>query len=290
MSRRPSALLQSLRYRDVVIFEAPALVGLAFSIPDTALANVAKTVLFALAGFLLMAHIFYFNDWSDRASDADVSKEGRASIGESLTSQQTLTLAVLLGLSALAALAALSTTLLILGSIILLLGVAYSFPVLRFKGKGIPLLSSFLHIMGTVLTFLLGYALFSPLDVRALLIGGFFALIITAGHLVQEVQDYAGDRATHISTNAVRFGPRLIFVVSFGLFTFSFAYLFGLSSSGLIRSELRYLLIFYPVYAMLALRAFRAGLVSDQVRRFRSRYRILFAVIVSIMAAWTVLG
>lgn len=290
MSRRLASFLRSLRYRDVFIFEAPALVGVAFSIHDITPETLAETLRFALAGFLLMAQIFYFNDWSDRASDADGSRKGRAWTGELLTSQQTLTLAVLLGLSALGALAALSATLLIIGSMILLLGLAYSFPVLRFKGKGIPLLSSFLHITGTVLTFLLGYALFSALDVRALLIGGYFALIITAGHLVQEIQDVAGDRATHISTNAVRFGPRLIFLVSFVLFTLSFAYLFGLASGGLVPAGLRSLLAFYPVYVFLAWRTFRAGLASEQVHRFRGHYRVLFAAVVSIMAASTVLS
>ena len=280
----------AIRYRDALIFQAPSVVGLAFSFPALTSTSVARILLFLLGGFLLMAHIFALNDWSDRASDAEASRKGRVEAGQTLSHRQKLVLAVGLGAAAIGAMALLSTTLLILGTLALLLGVAYSFPVLRFKGKGIPVLSSFLHITGTVITFLLGYALFSPLDVRALLIGGYFALIITAGHLVQEVQDFAGDRATDISTNAVRFGPGLVFLVSFVLFTLSFAYLFGLAAGGSIPSGLRGLLAFYPVYAFLAWRTFRAGLNSEQVHRFRGQYRILFAALVSIMAAWTVLG
>jgi 4-hydroxybenzoate polyprenyltransferase len=194
-----------------------------------------------------------------------------------------------LGAASLVAFSFLSPTLVLIAFLILLLGVAYSFPFLGLKGKGIPLLSSVQHVAGTMLTFMLGYALFSPIDTRALLIGGYFALIITAGHLVQEVQDYQGDLTAGISTNAVRFGQRWMFGVAFGLFTLSFAYLYGLASGGLIPSALRYLAAFYPVFCLLAWRTYRAGFSPENVRRFRSQYRRLFALIVLVMSLGTVL-
>ncbi len=289
MSTSFGALLHSIRYRDALIFQAPSLVGLAFVFPSLTLSSTSRIIIFLLAGFLLMAHIFAFNDWSDRASDASSAPEDTADAADQpISHHDKLWLALVLGLSGLALLGALSFRLLVLGTLILLLGVAYSFPVLRFKGKGIPLLSSFLHIAGSVLTFLLGYALFSGVDARALLIGGYFGLIITAGHLVQEIQDLEGDRATHISTNAVRFGPRFAFLASFSLFTLSFVYLFGLAAGGLIPPALEFLLVFYPVFAVLAARTIKHGLDSQNVRRFRGQYRILFGIIVVTMAAVSV--
>jgi 4-hydroxybenzoate polyprenyltransferase len=281
--------LLSLRYRDAFIFEAPALVGLAYSMTEASLASVARALLFVPAGFLLMAHIFLFNDWSDRATDVHGSKSVRRRSDQTLTNRQMLAFSISLAFASLILFSFLSKTLVVIAFFSLLLGVAYSFPVQRFKGKAIPLLSSILHFAGILLAFLLGYALFSPIEPRALLIGGYLALIITAGHLVQEVQDYAGDVAAGLSTNAVRLGQRFMFAVACGLFTLSFVYLYGLASEGLIPSALRYLVALYPIYAGLAWWTYRAGLTPENVRRFRSRYRRLFAVIVSVMSLGTLL-
>lgn len=236
-----------------------------------------------------MAHIFAFNDWSDRVADANSHLGDGADRIHELTANEKLWLALGLASAGLLLLALLSVRLLLLGSVILLLGVAYSFPVLRFKGKGIPLLSSMLHIAGTVLTFLLGYGLFSPIDWRALLIGAYFAMIITAGHLIQEIQDVDGDRATYISTNAVRFGPRSAFFASFSLFTLSFAYLFGLASTDLIPNPVKYLVVLFPVFSIFAWNTYRDGLTHAGVRRFRAQYRALFGFLVLFMTVVTVI-
>lgn len=290
MSNRIFAILRSLRYKDVFIFEAPALVGLAFSIPGLTPATAAKTLLFFLACFLLMAQIFYFNDWSDSTSDSKVAEKiQEMHIKQGIPRQDMLVLSTVSGVASLCAFALFSNSLFIIALSILVLGVMYSFPHPRLKGKGIPLLSSGLHIAGAVLTFLLGYAAFSVIDPRGLLISGYFAFLLTAGHLIQEVQDHAGDQSTYISTNAVRFGPTVIFVSAFGLFTGSFAYLFGLANAGLIPSILKYLVLFFPIFGGLGIRAFRAGINYEEMQRFRSQYRILFGIIVCIMAGVTIL-
>jgi len=167
----------------------------------------------------------------------------------------------------------------------LLLGVAYSFPIPGYKGKGIRLLSSLLHVAGSLLTFLLGYALFSPIDWRALLVGGYFGLIISAGHLVQEIQDVEGDRAADIATLAVTIGRRQAFLLAFLLFTLSFGYLYGLAALGHLPPLAAYLLVFYPVLCLLAIGTWRRGLDPVRVGRFRSSYRLLFGVLVLLLAS-----
>ncbi len=280
----------AIRLRDTLIFQAPSVVGVAFVFPGPTAEALVRTGWFLLGGFLLMAHIFAFNDWSDRASDAEGSRRELVKREARHDGRDGLLLAVGLGVAALGILAWLSLALLWIGGAILLLGVAYSFPVLRFKGKGIPLLSSLLHISGTVLTFLMGTAVFSPIVGRSLLIGGYFALIITAGHLVQEIQDVAGDRSTAISTNAVRFGPRQVFWASSALFALSFVYLLGLALAQLIPTALAVLVVFLPIYAYLAWRTLRGGLSPERVRRFRGQYRVLFGLLTAAMAFWTLVA
>jgi 4-hydroxybenzoate polyprenyltransferase len=129
----------------------------------------------------------------------------------------------------------------------------------------------------------LGHA-FSPAQAS-----GYCALTISGGHLVREVQGSAGDLAAGHSTNAVRFGQRWMFAVAFGLFTLSFVYLYGLASEGLIPSALRYVVALYPIHAVFSWWTLRDGLTPENVRRFRSRYRRLFAVIVSVMSLGTLL-
>lgn len=284
------SILAGIRYNDAFIFQVPSLVGLAFSFRMPMHAAVVRVLVFALASFLLMVHVFCFNDWSDSPSNPyHLSKRNRPVPGsKSIVRQRELAPAILPAIVSLVILAALSNTLVIIALFIVSLGIFYSFPVQRFKAKSIPVLSSVLHVAGSILSFLLGYALFSLIDLRAVVIGGYFGVVITAGHLVQEVQDYAVDRAAQISTNAVRFGKEVVFILSFGLFTFSFAYLYGLASAGWIAPELKYLMVFYPVYAFLALKTFRAGLSAENVRRFRARYRIVFGSAVSIMGLWTI--
>lgn len=141
-----------------------------------------------------------------------------------------------------------------------------------------------------MLTFLLGYALFSEIDARAILIGVYFGIIITVGHLVQEIKDYVDDRSSHISTNAVRFGPKITFIAACGLFTFSFVYLFGPAEASFVPSVLKYLLAFLPVLGIMAVRTYKTGLDLENVQRFRNQYRRLYAVIVLVMSASALLA
>ena len=74
------------------------------------------------------------------------------------------------------------------------LSALYSAPVSQLKG--VPLVSSALHLAGGLLHFLLGYSVFSPVDARSLAVGCFFALTFSGGHLVHEVRDSKATNAT----------------------------------------------------------------------------------------------
>ena len=106
------------------------------------------------------------------------------------------------------------------------------------SAKSAPVLSSLPHLLGGLLHFLLGYSLFDALDRRGILIGFFFALTFTAGHLNQEVRDHEGDRVNGLRTNAVFFGKERTFLAGLVLFMLAYADLAWLAFRGLIPAAL----------------------------------------------------
>jgi 4-hydroxybenzoate polyprenyltransferase len=236
--------------------------------------------------FLLMAYIFAFNDWTDIALDSENSQKSRHTFShDGITGQAMLSLAIALAATGILVVALISIRLILFAVLIVCFGVAYSFPGKGLKVKGIPILSSGLHFVGTALTFLMGAATFSPLTLDMLLIASYFGMLITAGHLVQEVQDYGDDRLAGVRTNAVRFGQRRVFVAAGVLFGLSFLYLIGLACAGLVTGLAQYTVVLYPLYVLWAIQVSRAGYDKDHVRGLRDRYRVLFGVVVVVILA-----
>ena len=134
--------------------------------------------------------------------------------------------------------------------------------------------------MGGVLHFLLGYSLFTPIDHSGILIGLFFALTFTAGHLNQEVRDYDGDRLNGVRTNAVAFGRTPAFLAGLAVFTLAYTDLFLLAGLGIVPAPLAILpLVLYPIHVVWSIQTLRAGLTFTNVTRVRGRYRMLYGMI-----------
>jgi 4-hydroxybenzoate polyprenyltransferase len=280
------AYLACIRYRDVLLLQGSPLLGVAYSLREVTVGSVAAAAFLLLASTLLVAHIFSFNDWSGIVEDLnDPNKAGGVFLASGVSARGVLTLSGLMLAASLVILALLSARTFLLGASIAALGVVYSHPAIN--AKGTPLLSSAPHLVGGVLHFLLGYALFSPLDGRGVLIAFFFALTFTAGHLNQEVRDHDGDRASGVRTNAVWLGPRRAFLGGLVVFTLAYADLAALAWTGLVPRALGMLaLLLYPVHLALSIRTLAGGLNFDSVSRFRARYRMLYALIgVGMLAA-----
>lgn len=277
--------LSCLRYRDIVVLQGSPLMGVAFTLGEVKPELISSLGLFALASFLLVAHIFCFNDWAGIASDLqDPNKAKEVFLTKGITRREVGALSLFLGLFSLALFSLLPFRTLLLAVGILLLGLFYSF-----YAKGIPVVSSGVHLIGGVLHFLLGYSLFGGIGSRGVLIGLYFALTFVAGHLNQEVRDYEGDRLNGILTNGVRFGKRKTFLAGFLLFTIAYGHLVFLAHSGLVPPQLRYLIGLYPVHVVLSWRTFRAGLTFQSISRFQASYRVLYALIGLSMGAMLLL-
>jgi 4-hydroxybenzoate polyprenyltransferase len=274
-----TTLLTCIRYRDVLILQGAPLMGVAFSMRALTSQAIGDLALFVVASFLLVAHIFTFNDWAGASTDRnDPNRSQKVFATKGVTPRDVLLLsAVLLALSLLL-FAQLSRQTLLVAIGIAALGVFYSHP--RLNGKGTPIISSCPHLVGGVLHFLLGYSLFSPIDQSGILIGLFFALTFTAGHLNQEVRDYDGDRLNGVHTNAVAFGKTPAFLAGLVVFTLAYTDLFLLAGMGVVPAALAIMpLALYPIHVVWSVLTLRAGLSFTNMSRFQGRYRMLYGVI-----------
>jgi len=273
------AYLSCIRYQEVLLLQGSPLLGAAFALKEITAESALSVLLLALAGFLLVAHIFTFNDWAGIASDSnDPNKSANVFSTKGITPRGVLLLSSGLLAASLLLFALLPGRTFLVAVAIAALGLFYSHPSVN--AKGLPLVSSSPHLIGGTLHFLLGYSLFGAVDRRGILIALFFALTFTAGHLNQEVRDYDGDRLNGLLTNAVAFGRTAAFVAGFLGFTLAYGDLVVLAHAGLVPAPLGTVpLVLYPLHVFWSARTLRAGLSFENVSRFQSRYRMLYALI-----------
>jgi 4-hydroxybenzoate polyprenyltransferase len=278
------AALSNVRARDVLVLQGPPIVGLVFGWGVSVQHSVWMLPVFLFASGLLVAHIFCLNDWADIERDhRDVNKARHTftTQGTSLRAMALLTLG--LGTLSLGLFNLLPWPTFVTAVGLIALSILYSHPFVA--AKGIPILSSLLHVVGGVLHFVLGYSVFQGIDRRGILVGVYFGVVFAAGHLTQEVGDADADRRSRIRTNAVAFGKRRTFWAAFLLFTVSYGIIFGLGYAGVVPRALMSLAVLYPVQALWFGRVLRSDLTFDGVSAYRSRYRMLFGLIGLIMCA-----
>lgn len=270
-------LLSCIRYREVLVLQGTPVMGSVLALGEPTLAKVGLVAVFVLANCCLVAHMWSLNDWADRHTDAaDDNKRRAVFTRKGVTPRALLALSLALLCASLALFAWLASATFWIAVGLALLSVVYSLPGLR--AKSVAGLSSFAHLAGGFLHFLLGYALFGLIDPNALWIAVVFAVIFTAGHGVQEVQDHDADRRAGLRTNAVVFGKGTVFVASLAAFLFVYAYLCYLAAVGLVPARLGLpALVLAVVHVYWAGRSWQAGLTFKSVRRYRGRYRLLFA-------------
>ena len=268
---RISALLRHIRFDEVFVLQGTPLMGVVFSIGTITTGKFETIPLFLAGSVLLVAHIFTLNDWADVAHGLK-APDPRAPPRLLLSFSLSLLIASFL------VFALLGSRVVIVAVIIAALGFFYSHP--RLNAKGTPIASSLPHLVGGIFHFLLGYAVFMPIDQRGVFIAVFFALTFAAGHLNHEVRDFELDQKNNARTNAVAFGKRATFIA--GLIVFSCAYLclFLLGWFRFIPRPLSFLaILFYPLHLYWSVRAIRSQLQPELVDRFQTQYRSLYALI-----------
>lgn len=282
-------LLSSIRIDEVLVLQGTPVIGAILALGALTVGDLARAVIFGAGSLCLVGHVFVINDWAGIEGDLkDPHRAARtfASKGVSRGAVGFLA-AMLLGLTLLL-FSLLGPVSLALAVVILGLSALYSAPSIHMKGH--PVLSSALHLIGGTLHFLLGYATFSAVDVRSIVIGCFFGLIFAAGHLMHETRGYEGDRLNGIRTNAVVFGRARSFAAGMILFSAAYALLIALALFGLLPRLLVFTAVLYPVHLYASMQAVRAGLSFESLLTYQKCYRVLYALIGAMLVGSVVYG
>lgn len=270
--------LSCLRFPEVVLLQASPLMGLILGAGAFSPAKGFTALHLILASVALVAYVFCLNDWAGIASDLnDPNKAERTFVAKGVRTEGMAGLAVAFGLAGLILFSFLPLQTRALACLLVLLGLFYSFP--NGGAKGIPLLSSGIHFLGGVTHFLIGYSVFTMVDVRGVQFALYCGLVFTAGHLNQEVRDYESDRRNGILTNAVRFGKRRTFLSGFVLFTLAYGLLGWLVVGHTSPAGLLGLALLYAIHTFLFWMTYRTGLTYEVVGSHQTHYRIIHAVI-----------
>jgi 4-hydroxybenzoate polyprenyltransferase len=285
--RSLARLLSCIRFNEVLVLQGSPLLGAVFSMGGLTMAKAMTLSVLAAANCCLVAHVFLFNDWCGICADLqDPNRVTGAFVTKGIRRAQIGHLSMALLALSLLLFSPFGSRTLITALAIAGLSTLYSSPA--FNIKSIPLVNSGLHFVGGLLHFMLGYSLFSPVDVRGLEIATFFALIFMAGHLTNEVRDREGDLLNGISTNAVTFGKGRSFTAGLVLFTIADALLVVLAARATVPRALALTAVLYPLHFYWSFRAVRAGLTFESIQLFQARYRALYATI-GVMMVSTVL-
>ncbi len=288
-ARSALLLLSSIRLGEVLVLQGSPLLGALFAMGRITAAACMAIAVLAAGSILLVAHVFVLNDLS--GVDCDLRDPNRRrgvfpSRGIRRSGVGYLSLALLvLGLLLLGTFGYQTLT---IAAAIAGLSALYSLP--RIHMKGVPVLSSALHFAGGLLHFLLGYSAFRTPDWRAVQIGSFFALVFMAGHLTHEISDSDSDLANGIRTNAVTFGKMRSFLCAVLLFTAADVLLMALALCGVVPRPLAAIVLICPLHISGSAEAIRAGLTFEGIRRFRARYRALYAAAGLLIAAVVLLS
>jgi len=277
-------LLSAVRWDEVLVLQGAPLIGAIFTIGALSADNVLLLAVFAAGSCCLVAHVFVLNDWSGIHGDLkDPNRAARTFSAKGISRAEFGLLAIALLALSLLLFSLLGSAALVLALAIAVLSALYSAP--SFHMKGVPLFNSLLHLVGGTVHFLLGYATFAAIDLRAVAVGCFFGLVFTAGHLTHEARDCDGDELNVIRTNAVAFGRSRCYFAGLTLFTAAYALLVGLAAWGAVPRILMLAAVLYPVHLFASLRAARGGLSFDSISRLQRCYRALYAVIGIMMVA-----
>jgi 4-hydroxybenzoate polyprenyltransferase len=281
MFSRISLYVRSLRSLELLLMIGSPLLGVLFA--DPLAVNDSNAILrlfiFLTGVFALGGHVYSYNSWAGlKADQNDKNKQDTAPVTGEIKAPELLTLSVTLLVFSTVLLAVLDIKLAALG-----IGEAFLWFLYcnqHFLLKARPILGSLIHIVTGEINFLLGYLFASSFYLRGALIGLFFALLFTGGHLNHELRDFEADRDNGYKTNAVTWGKYRAFLAAIGVFTVAHIYFIVLGLYGFIDFELVIpATAVYPAYLVLAIYTLKKGISFEYMDKFRTKYRIFYGAL-----------
>lgn len=271
-------LLSCIRLGEVLVLQGSPLLGALYAVDRLTPRAAGIVALLAAGNCCLVAHVFVLNDWFGANTDlSDPHRAGAVFVNRGVTRSALGFLCAALLALGLIQLGAIGVSTMLMAAAVAGLSGLYSWPGTPMKG--VPVLSSALHLSGGLLHFLLGYSAFAQIDRRGIEIGCFFALLFVAGHLTHETRDSDADSANGIRTNAVAFGKKRTFFAALILFGLADALMATLAVVGQVPPLLIAVGAVYPLHVHWAVKVLRRGLNFENIGWLQSRYRLLYAAV-----------
>ena len=283
---RLSFLRWGIRAFDVLVLMAYPTLGAIFALPQVNWVSCGRLAIFSIFNSFLLVHIYLINDWSDaRLNPAEPRQRKIQALKrpEIINERQILGLAMLLLALSLIGFYFLSPVIFDLTAVIALLTMFYSHP--RINGKGIPVLSTLIHLAFAILYFLAGWTLYRPLSPPAAALGLYFGLVLSAGHFSNEIEDFQSDSQAGIRTNAIAFGQRPVFRLGLALFLLSSLYLLGLAVAGWVDQGFAWIGGTLTLAWIIQIVRYRRWQAGDPIHTFRDSYRMVYALVSLAMLA-----
>jgi lycopene elongase/hydratase (dihydrobisanhydrobacterioruberin-forming) len=271
-------LTTCIRWPDIAVLIAFPIMGAIFSLNNISMESMALTGCFSILSILFLIQVFMYNDISDAVRNPkEPSRRIRHALkGGMISEKSARIICIILFLLSLSGYAFISMKIAVFVFLIEIFTFLYSNPVIKLKG--VPLLSLLVLFLCGFLYFLSGWLLFQPVNKVGILIGIYFALVLSAGHLSNEIDDLDSDREARILTNAIFFNEKNAFLAGIVLFIISsvlFVYIAFNIMDGIMYIYLSVImlltwLIFFIYYII-------SG-NSFSIKTFRRMYRILYAM------------
>ncbi len=274
-----------VRYVEALMMMAYPTMGAAMAIDGFTWPVVLRLAVFGFFGVIFNVHIYIYNDWCGGLMNEDEPNQRKwhALKHSTLSERQVLYVSIVLAAVSLFGFALLSWRFALTGASIIAATTLYSHPAVNFKGK--PVLGTIVHFVGASLYFLGGWSVFKEFTPESFALAAFFGLVLSAGHFSNEIEDFDQDMAAGMTTNAIHFGKRRVFMTGIFLFILSSIYFLAYSivtfeshaEAG--RAAPMYVLIGALLLAVWIERAYyyRAWNGNDDIAGFRNFYRLLYA-------------
>lgn len=271
--------LECLKLRSIVFLVGTSLLGALFALPVVNAINILKLGFLLIGSALLYGHAFSLNDLYGLSLDrCDPKKVNTPLVLGKISTRELLKLSLVLLFLSFLFFGFISLKTLIIATLLFSASVFYSHPFFFLKGK--PFFSSIIHLIGGILQFLLGYAVFKNIDFPGILIGIYFGIIHTSIHLNSEIIDYNTDLMAQINTNTIKFGKEKVFFISFLLFLGAVVYFCLLAYRGLIPLMLLFIVaVCYSAYLYSVFKILRRGINSKNAEDLVKVYRKICAFI-----------
>ncbi|MCB9478526.1 MAG: UbiA prenyltransferase family protein [Deltaproteobacteria bacterium] len=215
--RRLGIFLRSIRVLESALMLGFPLAGTILATTSPDMATFKRVLLFLPPTYALVIYVYAYNSWGGIETDRRNQRLGDHPVltGDITPTQLKIVAAVGL-ISSMALYAWWLPECLPYAAYIAVVWTLYSHPHLLAKGR--PLGGTMVHLTGGVAQFLLGWIVARPVDTEAVIWACYFAGVFTAGHANHEVKDHAADKAMGLRTNAVVFGPLVVYHGAMALF------------------------------------------------------------------------